>query len=125
MRKISAGVFSAPLPPQSRPFGPVRLGFPESQAPLPCSREHSSAHHLQVRQREKREHPSGVLRHAAVAHRRVTELPLQHAERMLDSRAKPRLQRLKLSGEPLQPALGPLLRSQALLGDVPLDRAPV
>jgi len=37
---------------------------------------------------------------ATVAHRPVAELPLQHAERMPESRTKPRFQRLKLFGEP-------------------------
>ena len=80
-------------------FQPVFQSFFPAQSHS-CLRAHqSSAHHPQVGQRKQRAKLRGVLLQPAVAHFDVTELALDHTERMLDFGPDASLEALKLIGE--------------------------
>src|SRR4051812_29907991 len=90
------GIVLRPLCPPSaaRPTSPQPAPHPlsgEAQfglVPLIMSGERNrSAGKVQVRERQQREHLSGVLGEAAIANFAIAELALHHKEHMLDLRA--------------------------------------
>ncbi len=101
------GVLSVPAAPRrraDRSLDTLRL----------LQAEQVFAHHEKVRQRAGDDQPMCILHQAAVAHLGEPEDAFDHADRMLDLRAHPRL--LAIRG-PLGPAQG-LLPARFALGEI-------